>query len=135
MNRRQFLERLLAGAAGTALAATLDVDQLLWTPGAKTIFLPPTERLVGPWLARGDVFTIEGYYAFSEKTHQRLPFLKEFVATEDFTPTERDIDTGIRIYPRIVEQGPYQNTARVGACSGRLFHQLHGSVGVVASEP
>jgi hypothetical protein len=38
MNRRTFLSLLSAGAFG---AMTLDVDKLLWTPGAKTIFLPP----------------------------------------------------------------------------------------------
>jgi hypothetical protein len=36
MNRRAFLQALLAGSAGFAL----DPERLLWVPGAKTIFLP-----------------------------------------------------------------------------------------------
>jgi hypothetical protein len=37
INRRDFLR---AALIGVAVAATVDVEQLLWTPGAKTIFLP-----------------------------------------------------------------------------------------------
>ncbi len=36
MNRRQFLRILATGVAGLEL----DIDRLLWVPGAKTIFLP-----------------------------------------------------------------------------------------------
>lgn len=41
MNRRKFLAWLTGSAAGVAAASTLDVDKLLWQPGARTIFLPP----------------------------------------------------------------------------------------------
>lgn len=41
MDRRRFLEALLGSAAGAAVAATVDVDRLLWVPGARRIFLPP----------------------------------------------------------------------------------------------
>lgn len=41
MNRREFLTRFLATAAGAAVAHTLDLDKLLWVPGAKRFFLPP----------------------------------------------------------------------------------------------
>lgn len=41
MNRRHFLRAALVGVAA---AATVDVEQLLWTPGAKTILLPPPIR-------------------------------------------------------------------------------------------
>lgn len=41
MNRRSFLTRLGAAAAG-ALALTIDdPERLLWVPGQKTFFLPP----------------------------------------------------------------------------------------------
>lgn len=40
MDRRNFLRRFVAGLAGTAALATIDVEQLLWMPGARTIFLP-----------------------------------------------------------------------------------------------
>lgn len=41
MNRRAFLRTLTSGLAATAALATLDPDELLWTPGHKTFFLPP----------------------------------------------------------------------------------------------
>jgi hypothetical protein len=41
MNRRKFLAWLTGSAAGVAAASTLDVDKLLYVPGARTIFLPP----------------------------------------------------------------------------------------------
>lgn len=37
MHRRDFLRFLLAAP----IAATVDVEKLLWVPGEKTIFLPP----------------------------------------------------------------------------------------------
>lgn len=37
MNRRSFLVRLGQAAAAAALATTVDPEQLLWTPGKKTI--------------------------------------------------------------------------------------------------
>ena len=40
-SRRGFLQTL---AAATAAVATYDPEQLLWTPGQKTIFLPPEKR-------------------------------------------------------------------------------------------
>jgi len=43
MDRRAFLRALLSGAAGAVAAHTLDLDRLLWMPGARTIFLPPVE--------------------------------------------------------------------------------------------
>lgn len=41
MNRRDLLKFLLTAP----IAATLDVEKLLWIPGEKTIFLPPIHRL------------------------------------------------------------------------------------------
>lgn len=37
MNRRSFLQRAMFGAAALAV----DPERLLWTPGKKTIFIPP----------------------------------------------------------------------------------------------
>jgi len=61
MNRRRFLQMLSAGACG---AMTLDVDKLLWVPGARTFFLPsvvPTH-----WVMSERVFFLspEGVYAY-----------------------------------------------------------------------
>lgn len=41
MNRRALLKLLATGALGHVL----DVDKLLWVPGAKTIFLPSLTKL------------------------------------------------------------------------------------------
>lgn len=41
--RRAFLKTALVGVA---VAATVDVEQLLWTPGEKTIFLPTLDKTV-----------------------------------------------------------------------------------------
>lgn len=42
MNRRQLLKLLASGVVGLTSGA-LDVDRLLWVPGAKKIFLPTNE--------------------------------------------------------------------------------------------
>jgi hypothetical protein len=40
LSRRQFLTRTVTAIAGAAAASTLDLEQLLWLPGEKTIFIP-----------------------------------------------------------------------------------------------
>ena len=51
MTRRDMFRRVLESAAGVALALTIDVDQLLWTPGARTFFLPVDTTFVTPaWI-------------------------------------------------------------------------------------
>ena len=63
MDRRGFLKRLFAGAAGVALAPVLDLERLLWVPGEKTIFLPPVTEfgLVTPdWVTREALRILEG---------------------------------------------------------------------------
>jgi hypothetical protein len=69
MNRRSFLR--LAGVAAAGFA--LDPERLLWVPGRKTFFLPPSKPIIpnpilldgwtaamAPMLKKGDVITIEG---------------------------------------------------------------------------
>lgn len=46
LNRRFFLAALASGAFGGAVAHTLDLDRLLWVPGAKRFFLPPVNQFV-----------------------------------------------------------------------------------------
>lgn len=43
INRRQFIQAISAGIAGTY---ALDPEKLLWIPGQKTIFLPPARELI-----------------------------------------------------------------------------------------
>lgn len=109
MDRRGFLKLLASGAVGAAV----DVDKLLWIPGAKTIFLPPApaiatpddaafvrELVLGPgttpnagWMSvdcangllkKGDVITIEGRYAVNPITRQSTGRLQEFVVADTF---------------------------------------------------
>jgi hypothetical protein len=42
MHRRDFLKLLLS----TPVAAQLDVEKMLWVPGERTIFLPPTIQAI-----------------------------------------------------------------------------------------
>jgi hypothetical protein len=51
LDRRGFLTRLALGLVGTAAAATVDLDKLLWEPGRKTYFLPPEKPT--SWLFEG----------------------------------------------------------------------------------
>jgi hypothetical protein len=49
-DRRAFLKGFVGGLAGTAALATLDVDRLLWMPGAKTWFIPDKIWIANPAL-------------------------------------------------------------------------------------
>ncbi len=58
MNRRSFIARVLSAAAA---GMVLDVDKLLWVPGAKSILLPPeTVPFLLPKLQIGDLITLRG---------------------------------------------------------------------------
>ena len=57
MNRRSFLRALgfWTVSAAAASAGLIDVEQLLWTPGEKTIFLPtPASLTPAEYLAAGE---------------------------------------------------------------------------------
>jgi hypothetical protein len=56
MNRRNFLTALGLGAAGLVL----DPERLLWVPGQKTIFLPPTTILAPPAISLEEIRITEG---------------------------------------------------------------------------
>ncbi|MHB1260340.1 MAG: hypothetical protein ACYC2H_01350 [Thermoplasmatota archaeon] len=85
-NRRAFLATLAAAATGSLL----DPERLTWVPGKVAHF--DIQRPLAPngWaesisglLVRGDIVTIEGVYEISPKTHEKLPFLKQFIVIED----------------------------------------------------
>jgi hypothetical protein len=44
MNRRGFLSALI----GSGLSAAVDPEKLLWTPGQRTIFIPPARNVLTP---------------------------------------------------------------------------------------
>jgi hypothetical protein len=83
VNRRDFLRLVGLGAAGAALAATIDPEQLLWVPGAKTFFLPPARPVVmfSDHFSVGDLFTIEGRYAINPLTLKSTGHLQSFIVT------------------------------------------------------
>jgi hypothetical protein len=97
MNRRRFLQMLSAGAFG---AMALDVEKLLWVPGAKTIFLPPPKPVLSfVGLVPGDIFTIDGVYALNPITGEATKWLQDFIladsVTGEFYPRRPDISWGI----------------------------------------
>jgi len=84
MNRRAFLAWLGGAAAGVAAAPLLDLDKLLWTPGEKTIFIPPPPTLTTPvGLTKGDIFTIDGVFATNPITGRSTQVLQRFIITSD----------------------------------------------------
>jgi hypothetical protein len=70
MNRRDFLQRLLAGGVGAAAALEFDYERLLWVPGAKTIVLPPAGGWAGntfltpDWVTREALRVLERNLSF-----------------------------------------------------------------------
>ncbi len=113
IDRRAFLRRLGFGTVAAAAAATgvLDVEKLLWTPGEKTIFIPPPPT-IAPLVTsfvRGDVFTIEGVYAVNPATYKALPFLQRFVVTADVSAGK--VLAVADVTPKIITVGAYTNAA------------------------
>lgn len=106
MNRRGFLRSVLTAAAGVTISSLIpdDPERLLWVPGAKTIFLPPDQKIVEPTilagsrlLKKGDVFTIDGVFAINPATGARTAHLQQFVVTSDVASGV--VETNL-IYPR-----------------------------------
>lgn len=82
LDRRSFLQSF-ATAVGVA---AIDPEKLLWKPGEKIIFIPPSPKLINVDLELfrvGDVITIEGIYAYNPITHTPTTHLKQFVVTAD----------------------------------------------------
>lgn len=89
-SRRQFLAWLGGTAAGVALAPGLDLERLLWVPGAKTISLPTLREVaaVNGWstevgvIKKGDVFTFAGVYVGGLALNLQRRMLQQFTVTE-----------------------------------------------------
>lgn len=104
MDRRAFLRRLGFGTVAAAAAATgvLDLERLLWVPGEKTIFVPPPPTIepLSFGLTRGDIFTIEGQFAFNPVTRRQTKHLQQFVVVSDvIAGTTLNVE---RVYPSVV---------------------------------
>jgi hypothetical protein len=81
VNRRGFLAALGTLAAGT-VAHELDLDKLLWRPGAKKIFLPSTTVMRSPGFVGPDLGI-------------SIRFVRQFDITADMMPTRMDVFYGI----------------------------------------
>ncbi len=75
MDRRRFLHWLTGSAAGVALAPMLDVERLLWVPGARTIWIPPARAantLITPdWIVQQLQKDMDAALAFSAHLNRR----------------------------------------------------------------
>ena len=113
IDRRAFLRALGFGTVSAAAAElTFDVENLLWAPGEKTILLPtPVEvaRLSG-YLQRGDILTFDGIFGVNPVSGQSLPFLQQFVVTDDVVaaPVHQ-----LPIWPPPVADGHFRNVTAV----------------------
>ena len=118
MDRRAFLARLGFGTVAAAAAASgvLDLERLLWTPGERTIFLPPAVSPLAEAFTVGDVFTINGVYALNPGTGQRTDHLQQFVATSDV----QGVLMTYNVYPRIITDGVYRNVSRSPVVNGQI---------------
>lgn len=118
MNRRAFLARLGFGTVAAAAAATgaLDLERLLWTPGEKTIFLPPAISPLAEAFTMGDVFTIEGVYHLDTMTYKPTSELKLFL----FTHNVSGVLMAETVHPRIITAGPYMNVSRSPVVDGKI---------------
>lgn len=81
-SRREFL-RLLASST---LAHTLDIDKLLWVPGAKKIFLPslkPTYLIFSVNLTKEYLEGIYGMTAGGAKDKVGMMFLRNYMVQNE----------------------------------------------------
>lgn len=86
--RRDFLR---AALLGTAAAATLDVEQLLWTPDEKTIVLPETIKIP----SFDDVVHIGVDRGYDEQTGISMRFIKKYTIRADRFPARLDVLYGV----------------------------------------
>jgi hypothetical protein len=71
VSRRTFLRTALVA---TAAAATVDVEQLLWTPGSQTIWLPPATHTFDTvdWITREALRILQNKLAISAAFNRDL---------------------------------------------------------------
>lgn len=95
MNRRGFIRSVIRAAAVGVVAATVDpeqLEQLLWTPGAKKIFIPKpmlTTSKALIWTTRMDIESYREMYPSSEDY-----FKKYFQG--DWNPEQQHVFAGRR---------------------------------------
>ncbi len=70
MTRRGFFAALISAVAG----ATLDPERLLWVPGRKTIFIPPSRNVfVSPdWIAREMLAILQKQFMLAKRVNREF---------------------------------------------------------------
>jgi hypothetical protein len=122
MCRRRFLRRLLSGGAAFAAGHVLDVERLLWVPGARTFFLPSPRS--APLLTIGDI-TRESMRLLKERFPSLvLPELKPWGGF-GFGPTEGDVMFGVDAWvgPTEVIRSNSHIVPKVACLADRLKRQ------------
>ena len=84
LNRRSFLALLGSGVIG----AGIDVDRLLWVPGAKTIFLPPART--APTLVTVEWMAKEALRLLSRELQLGTRIVRDFRRVQ--SPTQTHVD-------------------------------------------
>lgn len=97
MNRRRFLSWLTGTAAGVALAPSLDVEKLLWTPGEKSIFLPlpapPTVQQID-WYYNCSLLSPD---AISESARAMAARIDELILREYLAICQKSVGLAARV--------------------------------------
>jgi hypothetical protein len=86
----------------------------------------------GTTIAKGEIFTIAGYYAVHPETKQAYSHLQQFVCTEDTTATSTTI-AALPISPAIVTSGAYQNVSGAPGSDAVVILQGGATMGGVAA--
>ena len=87
----------------------------------------------GTTIAKGEVFTIAGYYAVHPETKAPYSHLQQFVVTEAATASGTTL-TGLKIAPEIITSGAYQNvTGTPGSDAVVIFNGGAATGGVADS--
>lgn len=108
MNRRQLLKLLASGVVGS----TLDVDRLLWVPGAKTIFLPtptihrPTDAQILAFELERIIPHIKDMFEKDSRFYQRLENGKVEIAGKNIEFPFSYMEKGKKVtVPLIIKPG------------------------------
>lgn len=86
----------------------------------------------GTSVAKGEIFTIAGYYAVHPETKQAYPHLQQFTFTESVTASGTTI-ASVGISPAIVTSGAYQNVTGTPGTDAVVILQGGATMGGVAA--
>ncbi len=80
-------------------------------------------------LVDGETFTIDGVYAYDARAKKRLDHLQEFRVIGDHTADGLGAFTGVRIYPALIDSGPYKTVDYDGGTLDDLAITHKGAAG------